>query len=141
MAKKERLTCHVTGDVKSGIADYGMSLSQKKGSLTKAYRVLLALAYAEPDAPAEYFAGEEDASCTLDANVDEVTALRAYQTHHRIGEQRKGFKSALLRGFSIQRARAASAAAAAAVTPTPSETGRQGGGADASGSVDGDAET
>jgi hypothetical protein len=102
----ERLSCRVTAEVREGIWDYGMTLSLKKGSLAKAYRELLALAFAEPDAPIEWFEGEEEQSCTFDAASPEIAKLDQYQIHHRIGERRKGFKSALLRGYSIHRAQA-----------------------------------
>ena len=100
-SKKERLTCYVTPEVKKGLEALGREIQLKKGGLAKAYRQLLQQAYADRDATLRKFEGEETETCSLEATPGEIAELHAYQTHHKIGEQRKGFKSALLRGYSI----------------------------------------
>lgn len=98
---KVRLSCDITPEVKQGLKALGLSIQHKKGGLSKAIRQCLERAYAAPDAPARRFLGEETENCSIEATSDEIAALHVYQDHHSCGEQRKGFKSALLRGFSL----------------------------------------
>jgi hypothetical protein len=100
-SKKVRLTCDVTPEVKNGLAALGRSIQLKKGGLARAIRKCLEKAYAAKNAPIRDFLGEESEACSIEVTAEEIVALHAYQTHHELGEQRKGFKSALLRGFSI----------------------------------------
>ena len=101
MAKGERLTCYVTQEAKDEIDRVGRSIEKKRGRLSKAYRVLMRLAFENPDADIRNFPGDEDQTCSLDATAQEVAQLDDYQDHHELGERRRGFKKALLQGLSV----------------------------------------
>lgn len=96
----ERLTCDIDAELKKEIGRFGLTLSVKKGYWSKAYRKLLQYAFENPDHPIREFPEDVLEAATLEADHVQVKSLDAYQGHHEIGERRKGFKSALLRGWS-----------------------------------------
>lgn len=96
----ERLSCEIDAELKTAIGRFGLTLSVKKGYWSKAYRALLAHAFDNPEHPIREFPEDEMDTATLEADQAVVSKLDAYQQHHQLGERRRGFKSALLRGWS-----------------------------------------
>ena len=100
MAKPEKLTCHVTTEMKLAIQQLGIQIHPKKGGLGKAYRRLIDYAVTYMDHPIREFEGDQDSPCSMDAKTEELESLQPYQAKHGIGTRSEAFRSAIYRGLS-----------------------------------------
>lgn len=105
---KIKLKCDVTSEMKEQILQLGDDMFWGKGSLSKAYRHLMSLAFSNPAFPIRAFEGDSSESCTYDCNILEASQLQAYAQSKELSifdkrprTRSAAFSDAIWRGLSI----------------------------------------